>query len=531
MLEGRHLAFGAVLALYVALAGAAEPEAPPSIRIVRATGPIVVDGDLTDPAWNDATAVERWWETNPGDNVDPKVRSVGRLVYDDKYLYAAFEFDDPTPSKIRAPYADRDNVDSTTDYGGIILDPDNDRKTAILFLANPRGIQYDSMNSDTNGNEDNAPDWFWDSAAKINDHGWTLEIRIPFSSLRYRSADPQTWGILLYRNYPRDFRYQMFSAKLPRGGNCFICRANTLIGLEKLPSGGHVVAAPYGSVSQQYAPADGLGTPLKAGDTKARAGADVKWTPNADNVVDFTVNPDFSQIESDTAQISTNERFALFFSEKRPFFLEGVNLLRTPIQAVYTRTITAPRWGGRLTGKSGGTSYTALVADDKGGGSIVLPGPNGSDLANQEFGAYVLIGRAQREIGRSFVSVLATNRQSHDGQGHITVVGPDFQWRWKKEIVTGQWLFSTSRTPTRPDLAGEWTGQSLSGHALDLSWSHNSVHFDAYGGHRNIGNDFRADTGFVPQVGFRDHVLPAMVVELFDGSHWPSPSCLPVRGR
>ena len=193
MLEGRRLIAGVVSALSFGLAGAAEPPPPPyPVRIARATGPIVVDGNLSDAAWKDAAPIEKWWETNPGDNIEPKVRNVGRMAYDDKYLYIALEFDDPEPKKIRAPYADRDNVDSTTDYGGIILDADYDRKTAILFLANPRGIQYDALNSDTNNSEDNAPDWFWDSAGEINDHGWTLEIRLPFSSLRYEKKDPQT---------------------------------------------------------------------------------------------------------------------------------------------------------------------------------------------------------------------------------------------------------------------------------------------------------------------------------------------------
>jgi len=498
-----------VLLVLLCLSGAARAAGQTSLsgerlRIARLTGPVSIDGDLSEDAWKRAERVDRWYETNPGDNVDPKVRSVGYLAYDDRFFYAAFEFDDPSPSQIRAPVSDRDRVSgNSTDYGGVILDTRNDGRTAVLLLATPRGVQYDADSDDASG-EDQSPDYFWDAAARITERGWTLEIRIPFSSLRYRTADPQTWGILLYRNYPRDFRYQMFSARLPRGGNCFICRANTLVGLEKLPSGGHIVAAPYASVSRRSEPVDGLGTPLKADDTKARGGLDVKWTADADNVVDLTVNPDFSQIESDTAQISTNERFALFFNEKRPFFLEGVNLLRTPIQAVYTRTITAPRWGGRLTGKSHGTSYTALVADDTGGGSIVLPGPNGSGLADQEFGSYVMIARVQREVGRSFVSVLATDRESHDGQGHNRVVGPDFQWRWKNEIVTGQWLFSTSLTPDRPDLAADWTGRSLNGHALDLSWSHNTEHFDSYAGHRSIGDDFRADTGFVPQVGIRE---------------------------
>jgi hypothetical protein len=465
---------------------------------------VTIDGDLSDEAWRNAERIERWYETNPGDNVAPKVKSVGYLAYDDRYFYAAFDFEDPDPRAIRAPYGDHDNVSgNSTDYAGVILDTRNDGHSAVLLLATPRGVQYDAL-SDDNSGEDSSPDFFWDSAARIHEGGWTLEIRVPFSSLRYRSTDPQTWGIMLYRNYPRDFRYQMLSTRVPRGGNCFICNANTLVGLERLPSGGHVVVAPYLSGSQIARPVAGLGSALKADSTDARGGADVKWTPNADNVIDFTLKPDFSQIESDTAQISTNERFALFFSEKRPFFLEGVNLLRTPIQAVYTRTITAPRWGGRLTGKSHGVSYTALIADDRGGGSVVLPGANGSSLVNQDFGSYVLIARAQRDLGRSFVSLLATDRESHDGNGYNRVVGPDFQWRWKSEVVSGQWLFSSSRTPNRVAVTRQWDGRSLQGNGLNLQWTHNTTHFDSTVTLQDFGDGFRADAGFVPQVGYRN---------------------------
>src|SRR5262249_58846739 len=119
----------------------------------------------------------------------------------------------------------------------------------------------------------------------------------------------------------------------------------------------------------------------------AHAGFDVKYTPTADNAIDATVKPDFSQVESDVAQISANERFALLYPEKRPFFLEGVDLFQTPIQAVYTRTMTAPQWGGRLTGKSGGVRYTALVTADAGGGGGILPGPDEWCLAPQDFTA------------------------------------------------------------------------------------------------------------------------------------------------
>jgi hypothetical protein len=502
---------GCLLALLISLlapgsAFAQTALSGPPLRIARAAGPITVDGVLGDEGWRDAQRVETWYETNPGDNIAPRVRSVGYIAYDDRFFYAAFEFDDPNPGAIRAPLTDRDQISgNATDYAGIILDTRNDGHSAVLLLATPRGVQYDAFTDDASG-EDSAPDYFWDAAGRITERGWTLEIRVPFSSLRYRNADPQTWGILLYRNYPRDFRYQMFSTRLPRGGNCFICRANTLVGLQGLPSGGNIVAAPYVSASSQARPSGTLGSRLVADDAKFRGGLDVKWTPTADNAVDFTLKPDFSQIESDTAQIATNERFALFFPEKRTFFLEGIELLATETQAAYTRTITAPRWGGRLTGKAGGASYTALVVDDGGGGSTIIPGPDGSDIVPQAGGSYVLVARAKRDIGRSYISALVTDREARDGRSHNRVFGPDFQWRPADgDEVTGQLLFSDTRTPFRPDLHEQWDGRSLSSHALDVGWEHNRERYDINVGYKDFGNDFRADTGFVPQVGYREH--------------------------
>jgi hypothetical protein len=325
--------------------------------------------------------------------------------------------------------------------------------------------------------------------------------------MRYRTASPQTWRILLYRNYPRDRHFQFFSAKIPRGSNCFICRSNMLTGLEHLPGGGHLVAAPYVSASEGAHPRGDIGSPLVSDPVKPHAGLDVKYTPNADNALDFTVNPDFSQVESDTAQISANERFALFYPEKRPFFLEGADLFQTPIQAVYTRTITAPDWGGRVTGKTAGMRYTLLVAQDDAGGSVIIPGPNGSSLATREFGSTDAVLRVKREIGLSFVGMLATMREAHSGAngGNNRVIGPDFQWRPSgSDAVTGQWLFSSSRTPNRPDLADEWTGQHLQGQAAHLRWEHNSKHADWFGFYQDVGDGFRADSGFVPQVGYRE---------------------------
>jgi hypothetical protein len=492
-----------VLVVTSGVASGQSPAPADPIQIHRAQGAIVIDGDLSDAGWRTAIRIEKWYETNPGDNTEPKVHSIGYLAYDDRYFYAAFQFDDPHPELIRAPLGDHDNTPSYTDYGGVILDTRHDGRTGVLLLANPRGVQYDAVSDDSSG-EDSSPDFHWESAARITDRGWTLEMRIPFSSLRYRNADPQTWGILLYRNYPRDFRYQIFSARLPRGGNCFICRSNPLVGLEHLPAGSHVIATPYVTAAQAAHPAGDPGTPLVAESIQPRAGMDVKWIPSADHAIDLTVKPDFSQVESDTAQIAANQRFALFFQEKRPFFLEGTELLATPIQAVYTRTITAPRWGARATGKQGAFAYTALVADDAGGGVAIVPGANASSFANQDFSSRVFVGRVRRDVGTSFIGVLATDREA-GANGDNRVVGPDFLWRPSAtEVVSGQWLFSDTTTPNRPDLSSSWTGQTLRSSASQLLWQHSTTHVDVAGQYKDFGDAFRADTGFVPQVGYRE---------------------------
>ena len=486
--------------------GAQSSLAGATLEIKRAAGAIHIDGDLSDEGWRDAKRVTTWYEIRPGDNTPPPVRSVGLLAYDDRFLYVGFEFDDPDPAAIRAPLGDHDAINGNSmDFGGIFIDPLDTGRTAVEFFVTPRNVQYDAVTDDASG-ENASPDFFWDSAAKINDHGWTLEIRIPFSSLRYRNVDPQTWGIILFRNYPRAFRYQFFSTPVPRNSNCFVCRENRLVGLEGLPAGGHLVVAPYVSgTDSAHAQGDTAGEPLQHESPKGRVGFDLKYTPNANNALDLTVRPDFSQIESDTAQISANERFALFYPEKRPFFLEGVDLFQTPFQAVYTRTITSPDWGGRVTGKERGVRYTALVARDAGGGQVIVPGPNDSTTADQASPSNVFIGRAKKDMGLSFVGVLMTDREAADGDAHNRLVGPDFQWRPSAaDVVTGQWLHSDTRTPNRPDLADEWTGQALSGSAFQSYWNHNTRHLDWQTKYANVGSGFRADTGFIPQVGYRE---------------------------
>jgi hypothetical protein len=271
------------------------------------------------------------------------------------------------------------------------------------------------------------------------------------------------------------------------------------------------VAAPYVSAKEDGAPRDPanpdsafLNLPVEP-----NGGGDIKWIPNPDTAVDATINPDFSQVESDTAQIAVNQRFALLFPEKRPFFLEAVDLFDTPISAVYTRTITDPSWGLRGTGKIDSSSYTVLVAEDRGGGTVIIPGPEFSTSAPQDFHSFAAIGRLRHDFGTSFGGLLLTDREISGG-GHNRLFGPDFQWAiGTDDRITAQYLYTDSQTPDRPDLSPAFDGEHLSGHGLSLDWKHTTLTTVLEATYKDFSDGFRADDGFVPQVGYREGVLTA----------------------
>jgi hypothetical protein len=484
-------------------------EATGRAELPKTHEPIVIDGDVSDAGWHGALKITTFYETTPADNAVPPVNTVAYVTYDDRYFYVAVVCDDPHPDRIRAPYVDRDAVLGTDDNVAIFLDTLDDHRTAMEFRVNPRGIQGDALYNDATSTEDFSPDFFYDSSARITEHGWTAELRIPFATLRYQRADHHTFGIVIWRNYPRDFRYGIYSSKLPRGSNCLVCHELELTGLAGLPEGGHIVAAPYATAQQAARPQDDPQSGLASTGVRMSGGLDAKWTPRADTAVDATIRPDFSQIESDVGQLSVNTRFALFFPEKRPFFLEGVDLLQTPMTAVYTRSITSPEWGARTTGKIGSSAYTVLVSQDRGGGSVIVPGPVASTVAPEDFQSTVGIARVRQDFGKSFVGLLYTGRNIEGGGGNH-VAGPDFVWRPNdRDQVTGQLLVSDTRNPNRPDLTPAWRGERYVAGAARVSWQHTTEpHFLALT-YSDIGSGFRAFDGFIPQVGIREGLLQA----------------------
>ena len=452
---------------------------PAQLSIAKLSEPVTIDGDLSDGAWRNAQRIESFVEYFRGDNTVPPAKTVGFLAYDQQAVYVAFLATDPLPGNIRAPLVDRDKVLGDQDYVAILIDTQNDRRSGVAFRVNPRGVQTDSIVNDASGEEDFSPDFFYEAVARRTPDGWAAEMRIPLASLRYPATDPQTWGVILMRNYPRDFRYIMSNTPIPKSSGCFLCHAAIVNGITGLPTGSHFTLTPYSTAANLDGPT---------------AGFDLKWNPSTRLTIDTTLNPDFSQIEADVPQSSVNTRFALSYPEKRTFFLESVDLLSTPIRAVYTRSVTAPAWGMRVTGHSGANAYTFLVAEDRGGGNVILPSSQGSEFAPQDFRSRVAIGRVRRSFGDSFGALLLSAREV-EGGGHNRLLGPDFLWKPRDtDKVYGQFLYS--------DTADRDHG-SGAGHAARFVFQRDEKRYDIWAAVSEYSPRFRADNGFVVQNDLR----------------------------
>jgi len=457
---------------------------------------IVLDGSLSDAAWARAKPHDEFFEISPREKVAASVRTEVRFAYDGQALYAAVRAYDPDPAEIRAPYARRDNVFADQDMVVLFVDPLGTRKFAHFVRANPRGVIADGLYNEDTGNEDFSPDFEVDVATGRFEGGWTAEFRIPFSSLRYTDPPSPVWSVLVFRNYPRDQRYRIASSPLPRDANCFLCLNLPLTGLDELPSTRHLAVTPQLTVRGTRE----RGPEGDRRDREAVPGVDVKWRPRADVVVDATVNPDFSQVELDTPQLAGNTQFALFYSEKRPFFLEGADILQGPQNAIYTRTVTDPAWGARLTQRSEGLDYTVLTAKDDGGGLVLVPGTYATQYLPQDRKSLATVGRLRWQAGGgATLGLVATDRSYQDG-GANRLVGPDVTWFPSHDHrVRAQVL--ESWTTTAPGSLAK--GPGVSDHAARADWSYNGKLWRQFLAVEDVGSAFRADNGFFGQNGYR----------------------------
>ena len=507
----RRRAFALVAGLTLALAAptraqeAAPTERPakPEYRIPKISTPIKVDGVLDDPAWNEALKIDVNNEFNPGRNVQAPVTTIAYLAYDEDNLYAGFRANAPDPEAIRANLTDRDAA-FKDDFVGLILDTFNDERRGYELFVNPLGVQMDlALNEMTEPEEDAAWDAIWASAGRIDEQGYVVEMAVPFSSLRFqRSAGEQTWGIGPYRAHARSLRHQIAATYMAPDDNCFVCQAPKVTGFEGIKPGRNLELDPTLTGQRTDRRSNFPDGGIEDGDEKGDLGLTARWgiTPNL--TLSGAINPDFSQVEADAVELDVNTQFALFFPEKRPFFLEGADFFQTPFSAVYTRTVADPRWGAKLTGKEGKNAIGFFVAEDN-RTNLLLPGDQFSrttflrDLQTTDAAL-----RYRRDLGTgSTLGALVTHREGGDYLN--SVAGIDGRWRPRaSDVVTVQAL--SSRTEYPGGFATDFglpLGR-LEGSALSVGYDHTDRNWNWYGRWEEVDDEFRADLGFIPQVGY-----------------------------
>jgi hypothetical protein len=486
----------------------AGPERP---TFNKTTEQITLDGRLDETSWRAATPVNKFFEIYPADRGIAAEITTATFLYDDRHVYVAIRALDHDPAKIRAPVVRRDLVLEDQDYVEVFLDPLNTRRSALFFRVNAFGILTDGHYDDKDRLRDYSPDFDFDAAASIDERGWSAEIRIPLSSLRYQPGVENPWGYVVYRNLPRQQTARIASSPIPRGETCDLCYANVLDGIS-VESRRSLSVIPHIEYTR-------LADELDAS-SRLNSGVDVTWKPRENTVVDATVFPDFSQIEADVPQLTANTQFALAVIEKRPFFLEGIDLLTTQIPVVYTRAFADPDVGLRITDRSSRHEYTALALRDAGGGGTVIePGPLNSRVALQDFESTALVARNRVLLDDKSLGMLASARFNDDGS-HNVVIGADGTWTPSvADQITAQFLRSQTRNPTRPDLLDVWTGQHLDGNAGSLAWTHNSNDWHADVTYKSFSSDFRAWNGFVTQVGVSSFVGIADLYFYPENSH------------
>jgi hypothetical protein len=469
-------------------------------EVKRATAEIRIDGVLDEPAWQEALRIDMPYEWYPLDNGRPPVETYVYVTYSDSRLLVAFEAFDPEPAKIRAHLMDRDDLTTLVadDYVGMNIDTFNDERQALQFRVNPLGVQADGTFDEFKGTEDFAWDAIWDSAAKVGDRGYVVEISIPFQQMRFpRTADVQTWGFEGFRNYPRNDRHRISTKFTDRNKECTLCQENKISGFEGLKPGRNIQVTPtVTGIRVEQATSSFPDGGLETMDEDAELGLDARWSITPNLTLNATINPDFSQVEADTAQLAINTRFALFFPEKRPFFLEGADFFETPLRVVFTRTLAEPNYGVKLTGKEGKGAIGAYLVEDDITNFII---PSNQRTLFGQIDDQVLNGvlRYRHDLGsRSAVGVLYAGREGDEYSNELA--GADtFIALNPSNVVRAQYVQSETKYP------GGFGLENVDGDAFHLSYLHVSRFWFARAIYEDIDEDFRADSGFIPRVDFK----------------------------
>jgi len=437
-------------------------------------------------AWTGRMAkIEGFLQREPSDGKPVSQKTEAYLGYDDKNLYVIFVCFDSEPGKIRAPLGRREAV-FDDDLVGVFFDTFHDRQHAYEFFVNPVGIQGDAIQTEGQG-DDFSFDTLWHSQGKLTPQGYVVWMAIPFKSLRFHSAARQTWGFGAARYIPRsnESSYWPYNTRKVEG---FTQQLATLEGLDNISAGRNIQLIPYGAFSAGRFRDTSGDVPRLRTSNDARVGLDAKVVLRDALTLDLTVNPDFSQVESDEPQVTANRRFEVYFPEKRPFFIENAGFFQTPVNLFFSRRIGDPQFGARLTGKIGRWAVGALLADDRGPGDVAESDPAFGERA------HFFLARANREWGKqSTVGVIYADREFFGSFNRVG--GVDTRWKINKNwVFTGQALASATRQEDGSYLAGPaYQGFVFrSGRKLSL-----------VAGYSDYSPGFRTQTGFLPRSDVR----------------------------
>lgn len=397
------------------------------VTIPRFDTPPVIDGQLNDDVWKNGALFGDFYQTNPGDNIKPTHPTEVMIGYDSKHLYIAFKATQDR-NTVRASVVRRDNI-FDDDYIGLFLDTFNDQRQAYTFFFNPFGIQGDGTMTEGRG-EDYSIDLVLESKGVLTPDGYTIEVAIPFKSLRYEAGKGKNWGLHLYR------RVKYANAELDswmprdRSKSGSLNQAGKITGLEGIETTRQLEINPSFTVSQGSRRSrftfnnDPAGRYVNDG-IKGEFGMTAKFGLTPTTTLDFAYNPDFAQVEADAPVTSANQRFPIFFAEKRPFFLERIDIFQSPLNLVNTRAIVDPDIAAKLTGRQGKNTFGLMYASDN------APGNYSQDERQDMLNC---------QIYRTDLSLLCPNERFIDKNADIAVLR--FKRDIGKENTLG--LFSTS---------------------------------------------------------------------------------------
>ncbi len=436
----------------------------PIFNIVKIDKSIKIDGKLHNPLWQLSNTISLNYEFNPGDNLPAPEKTIVYALYDNENLYFGFRCFDSHPEQIRANLSERDKIFSD-DYVILVIDTYGDAQKGYEIAVNPMGIQGDLLA--TLNSEDINFNMTYYTAASINDSGWTAEMAIPFSSLAFDATKDQAWGFNAVRTIPRQSRTQISWTPINKNIPGFMTQSGWLKGLKNIKSSALIELLPYtiGQYNGNLADYDNPNSKFNFNSVEGRIGGGIKYSPSPNFSLDAVINPDFSQIESDADQISVNTTFALYYEEKRPFFLIGNELLPEPVY--YSRSINDPLAAARIIGKSGSLSYLYLGAFDR-NTVFVVPGEEQSNTVETNRKSVDNIARLRYDFGdEDYIGVKVLTRNMNDG--HNYVWGFDWIFKfWENWLFEGQVYISHTNELNDSSLIDSDRNFGSSGHTAKL---------------------------------------------------------------